>query len=56
MLNNLPQIQDILVPSCATANKAVEFINDFIDKTSCETLNVDISFMNIIDSCYVSTL
>ena len=56
MLNKLPQIQEMLVPSCATANKAVEFINDYIDKTSCETLNVDISFMNIIDSCYVSTL
>lgn len=55
MLQLLPQ-NDILCPEGASAGEIVSKINSFIDNTSCETMSVDISLMNIIDACYVSTL
>jgi len=56
MLKNLPQLKETLVPSSVTPTEVVEQINTYIEKYSCETLSVDISFMNVIDACYVSTL
>ena len=54
---NLPQSQSsLLVPNTTNPSLAVDFINSYIDKTSCEEFAVDISFMNIIDACYVSTM
>ena len=47
---------DILIPNTANPKQAVEYINSYIDKTKCEEFSVDISFMNIIDACYVSTM
>ena len=55
MLQLLPQ-SDILIPNTKNPHKAVEYINSYIDSAFCETLNVDISFMNIMDACYVSTM
>lgn len=55
MLQLLPQ-SEILSPDTKNPQKAVEYINSYIDKSHCEKLNVDISLMNIMDACYVSTM
>ena len=47
---------DVLIPNTLNPNQAIEYINSYIDKTKCEEFSVDISFMNIIDACYVSTM
>ena len=47
---------DILVPNSTNPQQVVNDISSYIDKTSCEEFSVDISFMNIIDACYVSTM
>lgn len=56
----LPQFtqvkSDILIPNTTNPQKAVKYINSYIDKVKCEEFTVDISFMNIIDACYVSTM
>ena len=53
MLQLLPQ-SEILTPDSTEPNKAVEYINSYIEKYHCENLNVDISFMNVLDACFVS--
>ena len=54
---NLPQLQsDILIPNTKNPRSAIEYINSYIDKSECEKFSVDISFMNVIDACYVSTI
>ncbi len=55
MLQLLPQ-NDIVTPNTQTPSEAVEYINSYIDKYHCENMSVDISFMNVLDACYVSTL
>ena len=55
MQNLLPQT-DVLVPNTHSPQKAVEYINSYINKVHCENLSVNISFMNAIDACYVSTM
>ena len=55
MLQLLPQ-KEVLIPNTCDPNRAVEYINSYIDSVSCENLSVDISFMNIIDASYVSTM
>ena len=47
---------EILIPNTKNPNKAVEYINSYIDKVNCLEFSVDISFMNIIDACHFSTL
>ena len=47
---------DVLIPNTANPVQAVEYINSYIDKVRCEEFSVDISFMNVIDACYVSTM
>ena len=47
---------NILVPNTKDPQKAVKYINSYIDTAYCEEFSVDISFMNVIDACYVSTL
>ena len=54
MLQLLPQ-SDTLTPNTTNPNEAVEFISSYIDKYHCENMSVDISYMNILDACYVST-
>ena len=56
MLNKLPQLIEILAPTSADPAEAVDYINSYIDNYSCENMSVDISFMNVLDACYVSTL
>ena len=51
----LPQ-REILIPDTCEPQKAVEYINSYIKQSECTNLSVDISFMNIIDACYVSTM
>ena len=57
---NLPQNPEkqsyILIPNTKNPTEAVEYINSYIDKAACREFTVDISFMNIIDACYVSTM
>ncbi|MCQ2739011.1 MAG: hypothetical protein MJ237_02150 [bacterium] len=55
MTQLLPQ-SSMLQVSNIRPDEAIEYINSYIEQNSCKTLDVDISFMNIIDSCYVSTL
>ncbi len=55
MLQLLPQ-SDTLSPKTTNPHKAVDFINSYIEKYHCEYMNVDISCMNILDACYVSTM
>ena len=55
MIQLLPQ-KEALIPSSANPTDAVKYINDYIDKNSCSKLSIDISYMNILDACYVSTL
>ncbi len=56
MLKRLPQLQETLIPNSVNPVEAVDYINSYIDSHSCENMSVDISFMNVIDACYVSTL
>ena len=55
MIQLLPQ-KEILTPNTFDAESAVEYINSYINNTRCENLSVDISFMNVFDASYVSTL
>ena len=55
MLQLLPS-SDILTPNTSNPQKAVEIINSYIDRYHCENIDVDISFMNILDACYVTTM
>ena len=55
MIQLLPQ-SEVLIPNTSEPKLAVEYINLYIDSVRCENLSVDISFMNIIDACYVSTM
>ena len=55
MLQLLPQ-SDVLVPNTKNPRRAVEYINSYIDSVRCDNLSVDISFMNLLDACYVSTM
>ena len=57
---NLPYLDsdfsEILIPNTFVPQQAVEYINSYIDNAKSEKFSVDISFMNVIDACYVSTL
>ena len=56
MLNKLPQLQYTLTPNSVNPAEAVDYINSHIENYYCETMSVDISYMNILDACRVSTL
>ena len=57
---NLPHNEsshyDTLIPNSYNPQKIIEYISSYVDKTNSKNLNIDISFMNIIDASYVSTL
>ena len=55
MLQILPQDKTLKVNSIKPQT-TVDFISDYIANNSCENMSVDISFMNILDACYVSTV
>ncbi len=55
MIQLLPQ-SEILDTYSTNPIEAVEHISSYIEKYHCENLTVDISHLNIMDSCMVSTL
>ena len=55
MLKTLPQTE-ILIPNTKNPTKAIEYINSYINSVKCENMSVDISFINAVDACYVSTI
>lgn len=56
MSNKLPQLKEALLPNSANPIEAINYINSYIKKHHCESMSVDISFMNVLDACHVSTL
>ena len=56
MLLRLPQLKETLIPNSACPTEAVAYIISYIEKNRCENMSVDISAMNVIDACYVTTL
>ena len=56
MLLKSPQLKETLTPNSANPANAVDYINSYIEKNSCECMSVDLSFMNVLDACYVTTL
>ena len=56
MILKLPQLQETLTPNCVNPAEAVDYINSHIEKNSCENMSVDLSLMNVIDACYVTTI
>ena len=55
MLQLLPQTESLALAN-VNPTYAVDYINSYIEKHPCKKMSVDISFMNILDACYVSTL
>ena len=55
MIQLLPQIET-LIPTSANPMDVIEQIDSYIEKYHCEILCVDISHMNTLDACQVSTL
>ena len=55
MINTL-QLSKILYPSVETASDTVNYITDYINDNYCQNLTVDITGLNLLDSCYVSTI
>lgn len=56
MLNKLPQLKYTLTPNSANPDEVIELINNYIDGHYCKEMSVDISLMNILDACHVTTL
>jgi len=55
MLQLLPQ-SETLVPDSLVASEVVDYINSYIKNYSCKTICIDISHMNIIDSCMITAV
>ncbi len=55
MIQLLPQDKTLKIVS-NQPNETITSINDFIDNHFCENMSIDISSMNILDACYVSTV
>lgn len=55
MLQLLPQ-SDIIAPNSTNPQKAIEYISAYIETHKCENMSVDVSFMNVLDACHVSTM
>lgn len=47
---------EVLLPNSQNPHVAIESINSYIDNVDCENFSIDISYMNILDACYVSTM
>lgn len=56
MLKRLPQFIDVITPKSVVPQVIVQDINSYIEKHSCEKMSVDISFLNVVDACFISTL
>ena len=55
MLQLLPK-SSTLTPNTSNPREAVEIISSYIENYHCENMSIDISFMNVLDACYVSTM
>ena len=55
MLQLLPK-NDTLIPNTNNPVDAIEFISGYIERYQCENMSVDISYINILNTCYVSTM
>ena len=55
-MKNLSPAKNTLCVYNVNPTDAIEYINKFIDNNSCQYIDIDISFMNIIDSCYITTI
>lgn len=56
MLQQLLPQNELLIPNSNNPEAAINAINSYIEKYHCENMSVDISFMNILDACHVSTM
>ena len=56
MIQKLPQLKEVLSLNSINTQDAIEYINSYIEKHSCEHMSIDLSFMNVIDACHVTTL
>lgn len=56
MLKKLPQFTETLTPKGVDQTEILEYINTYIQEKTCENLVIDISHINIIDSCYIASL
>ena len=55
MIQLLPQDSTLNI-NYVKPEDTINYISEFIDNNSCKSMSVDISFMNILDACYVSTI
>lgn len=55
MLQLLPS-GETLTPQTSNPKEAIEYINSYIDNYHCKNMSVDISFVNVIDASYISTV
>lgn len=55
MLKLSPQEETIHITKSKPAD-TVDFLSNYIENNFCENMSVDISLMNILDACYVSTI
>ena len=56
MLLKSPQLKETLVLNSVSPAEAVDCIDSYIKKNHCEYMSVDLSSMNVLDACYVTTL
>jgi len=56
--SQLPQLAEdkVFMPDSYSSNKVIESINSYIDTLKRDSVSIDISFLNAIDSSYVSTM
>ena len=55
MIQLLPKC-DILTPNTANLQEITEFIFSYIDSHRCETISIDISYLNILDACNITVM
>ena len=55
MLELLPQDETIHITKSEPTD-TINFLSSYIENNFCENMSVDISLMNILDACYVSTV
>ena len=55
MIQLLPN-SEILTPNTISAEDTIDFISEYIEKYHCKFVDIDISFLNILDSCFVTTM
>jgi len=57
MINTLHQSQsDIITPDSYNPTEIIDYISSYIDTHHCEDLCVELSYMNVLDACRVSTI